>query len=68
MQGDFWRNREGRAELVGRNLEDMLTEAEFQCSLPWIQRALAGETVSTRSRTPGTARRGTSPSPIFRYA
>ena len=40
-----WRGK-GRAEFVGRNLKDMLTETEFQRSLPRIQRALAGETVS----------------------
>jgi diguanylate cyclase (GGDEF)-like protein/PAS domain S-box-containing protein len=40
-----WRGQD-RQQFVGRNLEDMLSPTEFQRSLPWIQRALAGETVS----------------------
>jgi diguanylate cyclase (GGDEF)-like protein/PAS domain S-box-containing protein len=42
---ESWRGK-GRQEFVGRNLKEMLSEVEFQRSLPWIQRALAGETVS----------------------
>ena len=46
-----WRGRR-REEFVGRNLQEMLTPVEFQRSLPWIRRALAGETVSYEVERP----------------
>ena len=49
-----WRGK-GREELVGRSLQQMLTPIEFQRSLPWIQRALAGETVSYEVEHPWDA-------------
>ena len=49
-----WRGK-GREEFVGRNLHQMLTPVEFQRSLPWIQRALAGETVSYEVEHPWDA-------------
>jgi diguanylate cyclase (GGDEF)-like protein/PAS domain S-box-containing protein len=35
-----------RRELAGARIEDILGEAEYRRSLPWAQRALAGETVT----------------------
>jgi len=40
-----WRGRD-RREFLGRTLEEMLAPEEFERSLPWVQQALAGETVS----------------------
>lgn len=42
---EHWRDKD-RGELVGRTLEVALGDWEYQRSLPWIQRALAGETVT----------------------
>jgi|HubBroStandDraft_6_1064221.scaffolds.fasta_scaffold14778_3 diguanylate cyclase (GGDEF)-like protein/PAS domain S-box-containing protein len=35
-----------RSELVGANIEDILDAAEYRRSLPWAERAMAGETVT----------------------
>jgi diguanylate cyclase (GGDEF)-like protein/PAS domain S-box-containing protein len=40
-----WRGR-NRREFIGHTLQEMLEPQEFERSLPWAQRALAGETVS----------------------
>lgn len=49
-----WRGK-GREQFVGRNLKEMLSPAEFERSLPWVQRALAGETVSYEIEHPWDA-------------
>ena len=41
-----------RSEIVGRALTDVIGEAEYQRSLPWITRVLAGETVSFEKEYP----------------
>jgi diguanylate cyclase (GGDEF)-like protein/PAS domain S-box-containing protein len=46
-----WRGKPGQ-ELIGRNLRDVLSPVEFERSYPWIQRALAGETVSYEIERP----------------
>lgn len=40
-----WRGRD-RREFIGHTLQEMLEPQEFERSLPWARRALAGETVS----------------------
>jgi diguanylate cyclase (GGDEF)-like protein/PAS domain S-box-containing protein len=49
-----WRGRP-RQEFVGRNLKEMLSPIEFARGLPWIRRALAGETVSYEVEQPSDA-------------
>ena len=49
-----WRGKK-REHFVGRNLKEMLSPIEFERSLPWIQRALAGETVSYEIEHPWDA-------------
>ena len=46
-----WRGM-GSKDLVGRNLRDVLSAVEFERGYPWIQRALAGETVSYEVERP----------------
>jgi diguanylate cyclase (GGDEF)-like protein/PAS domain S-box-containing protein len=46
-----WRGRR-RRELVGTRIEEVLGEAEYQRSLPWAERALAGETVTYEKEYP----------------
>jgi diguanylate cyclase (GGDEF)-like protein/PAS domain S-box-containing protein len=47
----LWRGKSSK-ELMGRNLRDVLSPDEFGRSRPWIQRALAGETVSYEIERP----------------
>ena len=49
-----WRGK-ARQEFVGRNLKEMLSPVEFARSLPWISRALSGETVSYEIEQPSDA-------------
>ena len=46
-----WRGKSSK-DLIGRNLRDVLSAAEFERGYPWIQRALAGETVSYEVERP----------------
>jgi len=47
-----WRGRR-RRELVGTKVEEVLGETEYAQSLPWAERALAGETVTYEKEFPG---------------
>lgn len=44
-----------RGMVVGRSLQEVLGEDDYQRSLPWVQRALAGETVSFEKEYAGRA-------------
>jgi diguanylate cyclase (GGDEF)-like protein/PAS domain S-box-containing protein len=51
---ELWCGRP-RGMVVGRSLQDVLGEDDYQRSLPWVQRALAGETVSFEKEYAGRA-------------
>lgn len=48
---EHWR-RCTRKELIGRVMKDTMEAAEFEQTLPWTERALAGETVSYEQEYP----------------
>ncbi|HEX3395189.1 MAG TPA: PAS domain-containing protein [Steroidobacteraceae bacterium] len=47
-----WR-RVVRSDLIGRTVKETMDPEEYQASLPWAERALAGETVSYEKEYPG---------------
>lgn len=47
-----WREKD-RGSINGKTMLEVLGQAEFERSLPWAQRALAGETVSYEKDYPG---------------
>ncbi len=51
---ELWCGRK-REQIVGRSLQEVLGMEEYERSLPWAQRALAGETVSFEKEYAGTA-------------
>lgn len=51
---ELWCGRP-RGMVVGRSLQEVLGEDDYERSLPWVQRALAGETVSFEKEYAGRA-------------
>lgn len=47
-----WRGR-SRKDVIGRSIEEVAGRAEYEISLPWIVRAMAGETVCYEKEYPG---------------